>query len=207
MAQERHLRAASFVLCFSTLFQFSSCTTAVNRSAISYNMQVLSTELIKTRQLTPDDLKKIQFYIGRDLIFSGRSIAQNSSTTNNRLLLADSITFDTITLRSKTPGTATKVWKNNEFLIFGASFKIAVCFIPESGLCEQEHLIFSPDRSGLYRLESQPWNGTLKYGEQNFQCLTGCVNNFLYFERGAMNRLIQKRRTLPGRTFSTAQSR
>lgn len=143
-------------------------------------------------QLTPEELKGIQFYLSDPLALRrGESNESQKSTDDGKLIIQSGRTIDQVTIKANTPGAVEKV----------ADIKtLKVAF--EEGA--EKSLVFSSDnnRNGYYSLRALNWKngkGEINYGGQTFYSNQGSEQSILLFKMKSIRKLRVNEKVAKGR--------
>ena len=134
---------------------------------------LLDDRIIQTHELTPDELKRIQFYNTRDIVLTRyASVKSEKQTDNGNLEVVSGKQLEQVVIKSYTPGTIIRVIDKHQ---------LAVSFEPG----EDRWLVFGRTANDpIYRLQAKRWNngrGVIEYGGQTFYTNTGAGSAALAF--------------------------
>ena len=129
----------------ASLYACSSSIPFTNDDKIKYN-------------LTEDKLKKLQFFVSRDIVLQRgeRSDEAQEFDQDGKLIVSSSASLDEIYIKEGTPGVVVKVMDGN---------RLAVSF---DATDDNKYLVFGdPNNRGRYNLMGAEWNngkGKINYG-------------------------------------------
>jgi hypothetical protein len=172
-----HLVISAFVMIF-----FGSCSP-----------KIPFTQAIRDQyQLSPEELKGIQFYLSDPIALRrGESNENQKSTDDGKLVVQSGRTIDQVTIKANTPGAIDVV----------ADIKtIKVAF--EEGV--EKSLVFSSNnnRNGYYSLRALNWKngrGEVNYGGQTFYSNQGSEQSILLFKMKSIKKLRVNEKVAKGR--------
>ncbi len=144
---------------------FSSC-----KSTIPF------TNDVKTKyNFDEADLKKMQFYISREITLQRGERGENSQEIDEdgKLVVSSSASLDNVTVGAKTPGVCVKMLKGN---------KLAISFFES----DDQYLVFGdPNNRGRYNLMGAEWKngkGKINFGGKVYYIMPGGAGAYLKFE-------------------------
>ncbi|MBK9638645.1 MAG: hypothetical protein IPO63_12830 [Bacteroidetes bacterium] len=143
-------------------------------------------------QLTPEELKGIQFYLSDPLALRrGETNDNQKSTEEGKLIVQSGRTIDQVTIKSNTPGAVELVADNK-------TLKVAF----EEGA--EKSLVFSSEnnRNGYYSLRALKWindKGEVNYGGQTYYSNQGSGQCVLLFKMKSVRKLRINEKVAKGR--------
>lgn len=142
-------------------------------------------------KLTPEELKRIQFYISGPVVLRKGSATEKEKTTDEgKLIIKSGKSIDQVMFKAKTKGTVDQVVDIN-------NLKVAF----EDGA--EKSLVFSSktDRNGYYRLIMLNDNGKYKvnYGGESYNVVNGSEQSILLFKMKSLKELKVNEKVVKGR--------
>lgn len=147
----------------ASLYACSSSIPFTNDDKIKYN-------------LTEDKLKKLQFFISRDIVLQRgeRSDEAQEFDQDGKLIVSSSASLDEIYIKEGTPGVVVKVMDGN---------RLAVSF---DATDDNKYLVFGdPNNRGRYNLMGAEWNngkGKINYGGKVYYVMPGGAGAYLKYK-------------------------
>lgn len=147
----------------ASLYACSSSIPFTNDDKIKYN-------------LTQDKLKKLQFFVSRDIVLQRgeRSDEAQEFDQDGKLIVSSSASLDEIYIKEGTPGVVVKVMDGN---------RLAVSF---DATDDNKYLVFGdPNNRGRYNLMGAEWNngkGKINYGGKVYYVMPGGAGAYLKYK-------------------------
>jgi hypothetical protein len=147
----------------ASLYACSSSIPFTNDDKIKYN-------------LTEDKLKKLQFFVSRDIVLQRgeRSDEAQEFDQDGKLIVSSSASLDEIYIKEGTPGVVVKVMDGN---------RLAVSF---DATDDNKYLVFGdPNNRGRYNLMGAEWNngkGKINYGGKVYYVMPGGAGAYLKYK-------------------------
>lgn len=147
----------------ASLYACSSSIPFTNDDKIKYN-------------LTEDKLKKLQFFVSRDIVLQRgeRSDEAQEFDQDGKLIVSSSASLDEIYVKEGTPGVVVKVMDEN---------RLAVSF---DATDDNKYLVFGdPNNRGRYNLMGAEWNngkGKINYGGKVYYVMPGGAGAYLKYK-------------------------
>lgn len=131
-------------------------------------------EIRDQHRLTPEELKRIQFYISDPLALRRGTENDKKTTEDGTLIIQSGKQIDQVSIKAETPGAVQKVVDNQ---------RLAIAF--EDGA--ENFLVFGSGRgrNGFYYLQAMDWSqgrGKVSYGGQVWYTNLGSDNAILLFK-------------------------
>lgn len=133
-------------------------------------------------QLTPDELRRIQFYLSDPVTLRrGEEEGAKKSTDQGTLVIEKGRSLDQVSFRANTPGAV-------ESVVDQSTLKVAFEDGPEN------YLVFgsSRNRSGYYSLQAFTWEngrGKINYGGKTWYTNTGSDQAILMFKMKSVRKI------------------
>ena len=187
-----------------TIFDLRTKTISMNRNNLiiagtilfflsSCSPKIPFTQTVRDQyQLTPEEIKGIQFYLSDPITLRrGETNDQQKTTEEGKLIIQSGRTIDQVTIKAKTPGAVDVVADNK-------TLKVAF----EDGA--EKSLVFSSEnnRNGYYSLRALKWNndkGEVNYGGQTFYSNQGSGQCVLIFKMKSIRKLRINEKVAKGR--------
>lgn len=147
----------------ASLYACSSSIPFTNDDKIKYN-------------LTEDKLKKLQFFVSRDIVLQRgeRSDEAQEFDQDGKLIVSSSASLDEIYIKEGTPGVVVKVMDGN---------RLAISF---DATDDNKYLVFGdPNNRGRYNLMGAEWNngkGKINYGGKVYYVMPGGAGAYLKYK-------------------------
>lgn len=147
----------------ASLYACSSSIPFTNDDKIKYN-------------LTEDKLKKLQFFVSRDIVLQRgeRSDEAQEFDQDGKLIVSSSASLDEIYIKEGTPGVVVKVMDEN---------RLAISF---DATDDNKYLVFGdPNNRGRYNLMGAEWNngkGKINYGGKVYYVMPGGAGAYLKYK-------------------------
>ena len=147
----------------ASLYACSSSIPFTNDDKIKYN-------------LTEDKLKKLQFFVSRDIVLQRgeRSDEAQEFDQDGKLIVSSSASLDEIYIKEGTPGGVVKVMDGN---------RLAISF---DATDDNKYLVFGdPKNRGRYNLMGAEWNngkGKINYGGKVYYVMPGGAGAYLKYK-------------------------
>lgn len=147
----------------ASLYACSSSIPFTNDDKVKYN-------------LTEDKLKKLQFFVSRDIVLQRgeRSDEAQEFDQDGKLIVSSSASLDEIYIKEGTPGVVVKVLDGN---------RLAVSF---DATDDNKYLVFGdPNNRGRYNLMGAEWNngkGKINYGGKVYYVMPGGAGAYLKYK-------------------------
>lgn len=147
----------------ASLYACSSSIPFTNDDKIKYN-------------LTEDKLKKLQFFVSRDIVLQRgeRSDEAQEFDQDGKLIVSSSASLDEIYIKEGTPGVVVKVMDGN---------RLAISF---DATDDNKYLVFGdPNNRGRYNLMGAEWDngkGKINYGGKVYYVMPGGAGAYLKYK-------------------------
>ena len=149
------------------------------------------TELKKDLEASKVDLKKIQFYVDRDIVLERQVADKSAKVSGGEIRLEKGEYVHVITLKKGTPGVATRVYRNS----IDVSFEVG----------DNRYLTFGEvnvDPNKLYTLYADSWFkglGAIKYDGQTYYIKPESGGAKLLVKRNVIHKSQLAKRSMSGR--------
>ena len=192
------LRRAVLVLAVGLLSLFG-CVPGLPPMG-NFDRMELTSPLIKEYNIQPEELRKLQFYLGQPMAMTGLFTTRDKAITPDHRLEVSKINSEqSVEFAAGLPGMPARVWEERKFFFFGKVLKIGVCFDPRS---PNNYLTFKPNAAGTYVLETSPPGKRIQYGQSIYECVGGCDDNALVLDVRKFEDFLRSREYAPGQRFS-----
>lgn len=167
----------------TSIFFLSSCAEKI------YFTQAIRDQY----QLTPEEIKGIQFYLSDAVVLRKGEVSENEkSTEDGTLIIQSGRSIDQLTFKPNTKGGVEQVYDNKG---------LTVAFEEGAG----NFLVFSSakNRNGLYTLQALSWDdgrGKLNYGNAIWYAARGSEQAALLFKMKSIRKLRVNEKVAKGRT-------
>lgn len=143
----------------------ASLLAVVALSSCTPKLSYFTQDLYDENQWSPEELKKIQFYLSEDLVLFRRVSNNDARITRGKVMLKNGQQIEEIAFKKNTPGVVSFSPKDN---------RIAVSFEDD----DQRYLMFGPNpKAGeRYTILARDWErrqGTVTYDNQVFNISSG----------------------------------
>lgn len=171
------IRITSILLCIVFLISCSS------------SRQIFTKELKNAAVNHDSDLKRIQFYLSRDVILTRRIDQTRSQINRGKILVKDGSRYEEVIIRAQTPGLV---------LFSPDGERLAVSFDPDGA-----YLMFGPkSKTGEYVLLASKWErnrGWITYGDKEYETSSESANAFLMADASFVRKVVANQKIVKGR--------
>ncbi|MEO6190556.1 MAG: hypothetical protein ABIO44_09625 [Saprospiraceae bacterium] len=167
-------------------------STFICLNSCSPSLTPLTKEIISENKWNEAELKKIQFYIAKDLILTRRLSSGESNISGGKILIKDGEKIEQVVIKNGTPGVLLFMPKEDRF---------AICFDKES---TEKFLIFGPNPKVRSRfvLMGKEWDlrsGKVSYNGKVYDTSTESAFNSLLVNLKRAKNLDQSLEVAKGR--------
>lgn len=161
-------------------------------SSCSPQLSVYTKELHESLSLSDDEMRKVQFYLSREIVLERAYDLEEAQIKDGRITISREKELEKIRIPANTPGVAV-------FSPDGS--RLAISFDAHS---DEEFLMFGPNprKGNRYTLFASEWgrdSGVVTYGGRQYRTQSGAQLTNLMVELRALNRQKVDSRTVRGR--------
>jgi hypothetical protein len=157
--------------------------------ACSSSRQVFTRDLRISAVKDDSDLKRIQFYVSRDIVLTRRIDQSKSQISKGKIVVKDGSTYEEVIIRAQTPGLV---------LFTPDGERLAVSFDTDGA-----YLMFGPkSRTGEYVLLASKWEknrGWISYDDKEYETSSESANAFLMADASFVRKVVSSQKIAKGR--------
>ncbi len=160
----------------------------------------MSDALIRTYDLTDQELARLQYYISKDITFSHEVTDGSREVAHGKLILRDGKAVNEVFVAKLTPGIGVNSWRSASSSTLAVSFE------------EGTSLEFSSEPSGKNSrmcLAGADWephscDARINFDNSNFWTSKNSGDSCLLIDKNALSKFQKSRKVLPGRRLPDA---